>query len=60
MKSLLTDPEYWRRRAQEARTIAGKISDETSRTTMLGIATSYDHLARRAENRKAELAKKPK
>jgi hypothetical protein len=58
MTSLLIDSEYWRNRAEEARAIAGKLSDNTARATMERIADSYDHLARRAESRKAELAKK--
>jgi hypothetical protein len=43
--------EYWHARAEEARAIAGQMKDENTRNTMLGIARSYDHLARRAEER---------
>lgn len=36
---------HWRRRAQEARSIAGQMDDPTAKNTMLDIANSYDRLA---------------
>ena len=49
--SFINDPEHWRNRAEEARTLAEQMSDETSRQTMLRIATDYDRLAQRAASR---------
>jgi hypothetical protein len=39
---------YWSARAEEARTRAEGMHDDTARQTMLGIAEKYDHLAERA------------
>jgi hypothetical protein len=44
---------YWRARAEEARTIAETLADETSREIMLNIAKDYERMARRAEERQA-------
>jgi hypothetical protein len=46
--SFINDPEHWRNRAEEARTLAEHMSDESSRQTMLRIANDYDCLAERA------------
>jgi hypothetical protein len=46
--SFVNDPEHWRNRAEEARTLADQMSDETSKQTMLRIAADYDRLAERA------------
>lgn len=48
------DPEHWKQRAEEARTLAEEMSDETSRRTMLRIAVDYDNLALRAAIRLAD------
>jgi hypothetical protein len=47
----INDPEHWRKRADEARTLADQINDPQSKQAMLRIATDYDHLAARAEAR---------
>jgi hypothetical protein len=47
----INEPEHWRKRAEEARTLAGQMSDPQSKQAMLRIATDYDHLATRAEAR---------
>jgi len=47
----LDDPAYWRGRAEEARTHADQMSDETSRQIMLKIADDYERLAQHAEQR---------
>src|SRR5262249_47012971 len=44
-------PEHWRDRAEEARSHAEQMGDETSRETMLRIAGDYERLARHAERR---------
>ena len=51
-EKLELSPEYWRRRAEEARTIAEMITDDFTRETMFDIARQYDELAERAERRK--------
>lgn len=45
------DPARWRARAEQTRLTAKGISDVHSKKVMLGIAESYDRLARRAELR---------
>jgi hypothetical protein len=42
------DPELWRFRAEEARTIADQMTNEEARTIMRRIAMDYDRLARLA------------
>jgi hypothetical protein len=42
------DPAQWRFRAEEARTVAGQMTQE-ARTIMRRIANDYDRLARLAE-----------
>src|SRR5499427_8793592 len=50
--SLINDPEHWRKRADEARSLANDMKDEISKQMMLQIATDYGHLARRARARR--------
>jgi len=49
--SVINDPEQWRSRAEEARTIAEQMNDLTSKEAMLRIAADYGRLAKRAEER---------
>jgi hypothetical protein len=51
MNRSFDNPDHWRKRAQEMRTIAEHLRDLVARATMLEIADQYDHLARRAEER---------
>jgi hypothetical protein len=51
MSHLLKDPNYWRQRAQEARTVAGQLDDPEAKLSMQLIAEDYDLLASRAEQR---------
>lgn len=49
--SFINDPEHWRNRAEEARTLADQMNEEPSKQMMLRIAAEYDRLAERAELR---------
>ena len=40
------DPEYWRNRAEEARTIAERMTDAHTKSLMLGVADSYEKIAK--------------
>jgi hypothetical protein len=57
--SHLNDPEYWRVRAKEVRTMAEDMADPAFKQKMLEIAASYEHLAKRAEDRRMGKAPKP-
>ena len=43
--SKISDPEYWRRRAEEARTLANALTDPDAKSKMLKIAEDYEKLA---------------
>jgi len=51
MSSLLDDPEHWRSRAEEARSVAEQPSNPEAKRTMLRIAAEYELLAEQAERR---------
>jgi hypothetical protein len=51
MRARFNDPKFWRDRAEEARAVAERMSDEQARFTMVHIAQAYDKLASRAEGR---------
>ena len=38
----INEPEHWRKRAEEARTLAGQMSDPQSKQAMLRIATAAE------------------
>jgi len=46
-------PQFWQERAEEARAMAEGMSDPVARHAMLGIAESYEKIAKRAEAREA-------
>jgi hypothetical protein len=49
--SRINDPEYWRRYAHDARTLAKQIGDPQAHVAMLRIADDYERVAKRAEGR---------
>jgi hypothetical protein len=49
--SFIDDPNHWRQRAEEMRTLADHMRDETSKKMMFRIAEDYELLAKRAEQR---------
>ena len=51
--SFINDPEHWRKRADEARSLADDMKDEISKQMTLQIADDYEHLARRANSRQS-------
>ena len=48
------DPQHWRFRAEEARTVADQMAHEEARTIMRRIANDYDRLAKFAEAQLAD------
>jgi hypothetical protein len=49
--SILDDPEHWRGRAEEARTVAEQLTDPIAKAMMLRIAEDYDRIADHAQQR---------
>ena len=53
-KVRMGDPQHWRFRAEEARTVADQMTHEGARTIMRRIAMDYDRLAKLAEEQIAD------
>ena len=53
----LTDAKHWRDRAGEARATAERMTDPDTKRIMLAIATGYERLAKRNEERQLAAAK---
>ena len=49
-KSFLSDPEHWRTRAEDARSLAQDIKDGNTKEALLQIADEYHQLAHRVED----------
>jgi hypothetical protein len=52
------DPEHWRFRAEETRTVADQMTHEEARAVMRRIANDYDRLAKLAEEQLADQEKR--
>ena len=52
--NITDDPEYWRKRAEEAHTLAEQMMDTHTKSLMLGIAASYEKIAKWTEERRDE------
>jgi hypothetical protein len=50
------DPKHWCKRAEQMRTLAEEMHDEQTKQTMLRIASDYERLAERAEQRAKDSA----
>jgi hypothetical protein len=50
--NITDDPEYWRKRAEEARSISEQMVEAHTKSLMLGIAASYEKIAKWAEQRR--------
>jgi hypothetical protein len=55
---ILDDPEHWRSRAEEARTVAEQLTDPIAKAMMLQIAEDYDRIADHAQQRALAGAKR--
>jgi hypothetical protein len=51
ISALLNDPAHWRRRAQQARSVADRLNDPVAKQTKLEIAQEYEQLAAIAKTR---------
>jgi hypothetical protein len=49
--SKISDPQYWRKRAEEARRLADELTDPEAKCKMLKIAEDYEKLSKRAVQR---------
>jgi DNA-binding ferritin-like protein len=52
VSNISDDPEYWRKRAEEARTLADQMSEARTKAIMLEIAASYEKIAKWADERR--------
>jgi hypothetical protein len=50
-RSILDDPEHWRRCAEDARHVAKQLDDPAMKTAMLRIAKDYERIAEQIELR---------
>jgi hypothetical protein len=55
----INDAKHWRDRAAEMRVLSGEMKDFEAQTMMLKLASDYDKLADRAEDRAARDVPRP-
>ncbi len=55
--SFIDDAEYWRKRAEEARTISEHMTDAHTKALMLSVAESYERIAKWAAQKTGEYIK---
>jgi hypothetical protein len=51
VKTPINDSKHWRKRVEEARVLAHKITDKKAKHRMLRLAKQYEKLAEKAEQR---------
>jgi hypothetical protein len=51
MAAIYNDPQHWRDRANEARSLADKMTEIDSQARMVGVAEEYERIAARAHQR---------
>jgi hypothetical protein len=51
MRTLLNNPEHWRARAEETRSMAEGIADLMAKASLLRVAEEYEQLALQGEKR---------
>jgi hypothetical protein len=56
--SILDNPDHWRERAEEARSVAEQLTDPVARAMMSRIAEDYERLAEHAQRRATRLDKR--
>ena len=54
VSNITDDPEYWLKRTEEARALAEQMVEAHTKSLMLGIAVSYEKIAKWAEQRRDE------
>jgi hypothetical protein len=54
VSNITDDLEYWHKRAEESRTLAEQMKAANTKSIMLGIAASYEKIAKWTEERREE------
>jgi hypothetical protein len=50
-KDFIEDPSHWHKRAEETRELAKRVSDNAARKRLLELATEFERIALRVEDR---------
>jgi hypothetical protein len=51
LKDFINDPVHWRNRADETRELAKRVIDDAARKRLFAMATEFDRIALRVEDR---------
>ena len=51
VKDFMEDPNYWHKRAEETRELAKRVSDNAARKRLAQLATEFNRIALRVEDR---------